>query len=234
MTFDDIYFRAQPIVAQVANEYARKFHGFGADGSDFGQEFLLWMHRNQAMLVEQFELLGDERFDRYLAKCLRNEAVDYGLDIKAQALGYERQDLYFYSIGELKVLLDCVFDRQKWLEPPQSDGSRSAKRPAEGNNWVATLADVADGFSKLKHEDQELLRDHHERGWTNRELAKLHGVSESVQSYRHGAACKRLQEKLGGPAPKPMRKSETDPAWRGRRAISNATARAITSNSYDE
>lgn len=234
MTFDDIYFRAQPIVAQVANEFARKFHGFGADNHDFGQEFLVWMVKNEDMLVRQFEELGDERFDRYLARCLRNEASDYGLDIKAQALGYERQDLYFYSIGEVKVLLDCVFDRKKWLEPPQSDGSRSAKRPAEGNNWVTTLADVADAFSKLKLEDQELLRDHHERGWNNRELAKLSGVSESVQSYRHGAACKRLLDKLGGPAPKPMRRSETDPMWRGRRAITNATARAITSGHYDE
>lgn len=233
MTFRDLYDRYQNLVAAIANEYGRKGYTFGADSNDFGQEFYLWIVANQERLAEKFEELGEERFEKYLARCLRNEGKDYLVDIKAQSLGYERRDLAWYTVNELKKLLDCVFDEQAWHEPPKSDG-RSTKAPAEGGNWITTLADVAGALKKIPTVDQELLRDLHERGWTNGELADLHNVSDQVMSYRHGAACKRLLEQLGGERPAPMRQSATDPAWRGRRAVTNAAARAMTSSDYEE
>src|SRR5690606_26210954 len=142
---------------------------------------------------------------------------------KAQAVGYERSDLYFYTTGELRVLLDSVFDQQAWHNPPQSD-VRSQKSPAEGNNWLTTLADVSLAFKKLPREDRETILDFHDRGWTNKELADMHGVSEQVMSYRHNRALKRLQRLLGGPKPNPMKPNDGDPIWRGRRAISNRQA----------
>jgi RNA polymerase sigma factor (sigma-70 family) len=233
-TFEQLYDDYRHLLDSVANEFGRTNHQHGAEGADFAQELAMWLMGNAERVSAQEQELEGRQFAKWLSRCLRNECLDYALDIKAQAAGYERRDLHFYTKGELKVLLDAVFDEEAWLHPPQVEGGRSPKAPAEGNNWVATLSDVARAFDKLDEDDREMLRDFHERGWRNGELAKMHGVTEAVMSYRHGAVLGRLLKVLGGPAPKPMRKSETDPTWRGRHAISNAAARARTAGDYED
>lgn len=233
ITFETIWSEFSHVVEGVAASFGRTTHQYGADATDFQQEAVCWMLDKQDMLAEKWEQLGDEEFTRYLDRCITNEMKDYSVDIKAQALGYERHDLHFYSKGELSFLLDCVFDKQKWLEPPQSEG-RSTKAPAEGGNWMATLADVSQGFDQLKPDDKRLLREFHQFGHMNKDLAMHYGVTEATMSARHTRALGRLLKKLGGSSPRPMRPGDTRDPWRGRHAISNATSRAIQSSHYDE
>lgn len=232
-TFETLWSDFSHVVEGVAVSFGRTTHQYGADYSDFHQELALWMIDKANMLAEKREELGDEEFTRWLERCLENESKDYAVDVKAQALGYERHDLHFYTKGELSFLLDCVFDKQKWLEPPQSEG-RSTKAPSEGGNWIATLADVSQGFDQLPQADKILLREFHQFGHRNVDLAEAYGVTEATMSSRHTRSINRLLKKLGGSAPRPMRPGDTRDPWRGRHSVSNAHALAVTRNQYDE
>lgn len=53
-------------------------------------------------------------------------------------------------------------------------------------------------------------------------------------SYRHSQALKRLISHLGGEKPRHMRADVPHDPFRGRHAVSNAAARAMTSHQYEE
>ena len=231
--FETIWSSFSHVVEGVAASFGRTTHQYGADATDFQQEAVVYILDNIHKLAEKWEEMGDEDFTKYLARVIENEAKDYAVDVKAQALGYERHDLHYYSKGELSFLLDCVFDKQKWLEPPQSEG-RSYKDPAHGGSWVATLADVSQGFDQLGKDDKRLLREFHQFGHMNKDLAMAYEVTEATMSARHTRALGRLLKKLGGSSPRPMRPGDTRDPWRGRKPISNATARAVQSSYYEE
>jgi hypothetical protein len=226
----------EPMIESIAAEYGRRHRVHGADLEDFGQELRLWVIKNEAKVLEWLdpELWEPKAGEKMLAKSLRNEAKDYGVDIKAQAVGYERSDLHWYSKGEVKSLLPNVFNPDAWQEPPKSEG-RSTKAPSEGGNWVTTLADVAQAIAKLDLYDQSILRAFHKDGWTNKMMADVEKVSESLMSYYHDRAVSRLVKVLGDEQPKPMRtQSDKRDPWRGRRAVTNSTARSINSRTYDD
>ena len=152
-TFEEFLPVVQPIVEQVASEYGRKTWRHGATNEDYSQELYCYLIENEQQVAEWLAEYEPKQFERFLARVLRNECKDYARDIKAQALGFERRDEFFYSRGEVKALLPAVFDPEAWLNPPQSEG-RTEKRPSEGNNWATTLADVAAALDKLDAEDQ--------------------------------------------------------------------------------
>lgn len=235
MIADDLLESIAPMINSIAAEYGRRHRFHGADQSDFSQELWCWVLENQDKVQEWLdpEQWEPKAGERMLAKSLRNESSDYGVDIKSQALGYERADLHWYSKGEVKSLLPTVFNPDAWEEPPVSEG-RSTKAPSEGGNWIATLADIAQAFSKLDTEDQVLLRKFHERGWTNKMMAQGEHISEQLMSYRHDRAVSRLVKILGGEKPRPMREQEGRDPWRGRHVVSNSAARAYQSAVYDE
>ncbi|MGZ6788320.1 MAG: hypothetical protein ACXVGN_00155 [Mycobacteriaceae bacterium] len=231
-TFEQFWPAVQNIVTQVANEYGRRNRIHGADPDDYGQELVVWLIENQDQVAAWFEELEPKEFEKYVAQALRNQSADYSLDIKAQATGYERSDLYFYTKGELKSLLPAVFDESKWLEPPQSEG-RSTKAQSEGNNWVTTLADVSRALGTLHADDRDILTAVYKDGWTNSLLADMTGTSEANASWQHDRAITRLQQALGGGAPE-MRAQETRDPWRGRHSLGNSQARAMTGADYEQ
>lgn len=218
----------EPMILAIAAEFGRRHRVHGADHEDFAQSLRLWAWQNQATLEEWSVEKEPEDFERYVARVLRNEALDLGVDIKAQAVGYKRDDLTWYSKGELRQLLPSVFDAEKWHEPPQSDG-RSVKSYAEGNNWVAILSDVSRAYDSLEKDDREILFAFHAEDHTNKMLAERQGISEQLMSYRHDKAIDRLLTALGGPRPQ-MR----DDLWSGRRAVGNAQAAAMTKATYGD
>lgn len=235
-TFEDLYAEYQPTIAGVAAEYGAKARRWGAEASDFAQEFACWMLENEAWLAgKRAEIEDPDEFGRFLARCLRNEAKDYMLDIRDQAGGQPRRDAYFYTEGEVKALLPLIWDIDQWTNPPQSeDGGRSSKPANEGGNWIATLADVSRAFSQLDHEDKHILQMFHRDNYRNKEMAQVYKTSEATMSYRHGRAVKRLLKLLGGPKPRYMRPDDPYNPWRGRHAVSNAHARALTRSTYED
>ncbi|HET6917252.1 MAG TPA: hypothetical protein VFH56_14255 [Acidimicrobiales bacterium] len=234
MTWEDY----EPLSAAIAAEYARKFRRYGAETADVWQELRLWLASHPGKLAE-WEALEDEKATtKMVARTLRNHASLCCQELKAQVLGYSLRDLVWYARGELSVLLDHMFDQESWSNPPEQDGEkRRGGDPATGNNWLATLSDVSRAFDQLKDADRDLLYLYHRDGKTNVDLARRRGVSEQAQSRMHHRALGRLLDLLGGEKPRNTH-DQTDcecSEYVGtRRVVSNAGARAMTENQYDE
>lgn len=234
---NDLFDELAPMVTTIASEYGRMHRVHGAEVSDFTQTLYAWVVENENQVREWLdpEFFEEKDGTRLLAASLRNEAKDYSVDVKAQALGYKRSDLYWYGKNEVRGLLPSMFNKEAWHEPPQSEG-RSVKAPSEGGNWIATLADVAQAFIRLDEYDQQILRRLHEDGWTNVLLAEVTGISEQLMSYHHDRAITRLVKLLGGEMFQQSRQTgaaaERDP-FRGRRAVTNSTARVYQSKEYN-
>ena len=229
----DLLTELAPMVEGIASEFGRSNRVYGAEAGDFSQELYLWIVENEDQVRQWLdpELYGEKEGTRLLAGTLRNRARGCAVDIKAQALGYKTSDLQWYSRNEVKNLLPLVFNEDSWHEPPRSEG-RSAKAPSEGGNWIATLADVAQAFAKLKPADQNLLRGFHADDWTNRMMAEAENVTHQAMSERHDRAIDRLVQLLGGTQPpQPLR--PRDP-WQGRRSVTNSAARAYQGAIYDD
>lgn len=233
---DELLSEVGPIIEAVAHDYARRYRNFGGEHEDFVQESLLWLFDHPQKILLWADADAEPHGMKKLARALRNNAHDYGEDLKAQATGYNRDDLVYYSKASVRELLPKVFDAEAWVYPEQGEeGRRTASDPAAGNNWVATLADVAQAFERLGDEDKNLLRSFHaEPEWTNNELAEFYGVSKQTMSDWHDRAVKRLLDLLGGPRPRQEHNEDCAHEFRGRRAISNAHARAIQQSAYEE
>lgn len=229
--YDTIY----PIVESVATDFGRKFWRYGIDSNDIGQSLWEWCLKHPNKLDTW---LSEDNGERPLVVTLRNEALRLGVEAKASYLGYSAEDLSWYSKKELqKVLLPAIFDEEAWTEPPVSeDAGRSGRDPATGGNWVALLADVSRAFSGLSFEDQAMLRAFHQDGRTNKLMAEMTGVSEQAMSRQHARAIGRLHRLLGGDRPRSTHDSECECGQYvgGRRAISNAAARAAQEGYYEE
>lgn len=210
----DLFDSVEPMIASIAAEYGRRHHVHGADAEDFQQQLRIWVLEHKQKVGKWLDA-DPEGGMKMLAKSLRNEAKDYALDIKAQAVGYDPGDLYFYGKTEVRALLPSALDPEVVLE-------------GAPDGLVAARADVAAGFKRLGPEDRALLEGFHLSGWTNKMMAQAEGVSEQLMSYRHTRAVNRLVKILSGSGQKPQR----DP-WKGRSAIGNGHAQAITGSDYE-
>lgn len=223
----------EDMIQSVAAEFTRRYRRYGMEREDCAQELRLWVHRHPGKVDEY---LAEAHGEKMLGRTLRNEAQRFGETAKAQCLGYSLDDLYWWEKGEVEALLPAVFEPESWLEPPVSeDGGRSGRSPATGGNWIASLADLSQAFSKLAPEDQSLLRLYHETGLPNKVVAEMAGVDDSTASRRHDRAIGRLHKVLGGRRPRSTHEDGCECDVVGsRRAMSNAAARAVTDNNYQE
>ena len=235
LSFEALWSEFEPIVQSVSYEFGAKGHRYGAEHDDFRQEFVCWMLDNEKKLSAKHEQIGDpDKFGRYLAGCLRNQGLDYLVDIRDAAGGQPRHGAYFYTEGEIQNLLPSMFDPEKWHDPPVSDGGgRSVGSPATGGNWIATLADISRAYSSLNIEDRDIIKAFYKDGARNVTLAGEYSISEAAMSSRHHRALTKLHKALGGAKPSPMRAEVPGDPFRGRHAISSAHARALTSSYYE-
>lgn len=240
---DELLTTLAPIMESVAHDMSRRYSNYGGSHEDFYQEAWIWVasHPKKIALWFDPDLTAPKVGEKMLAQTLRNELADIGEDLKAQHLGYSRDDLSHYSRAMLRELLPSMFDDEAWLHPEQGTGERRAPSdPAAGGNWVATLADVSRAYDSLDASDRDLLAAFHRDEYSNKLLSEMHDVTEQTMSYRHDQAVKRLLKALGGPkdlggADAKAHDAECEHAWRsGRRAVSNASARAYQQSVYEE
>lgn len=236
---DEIISAVGPIVESVAADISRRYRQFGLGQDDASQENWVWVYDHPHKVMDWFDpdITSPKAGEKMLARTLRNHLSDYGEDLKAQHLGYSREDLVYYSKASLKELLPSMFDREAWIYPERNDGERvRGGDPATGGNWIATLADISRAFDRLDDGDRDLLRMFHEAPvWRNKDAANYFGITEQVMSYRHDAAVGRLLKLLGGPKPKAQHFDDCDHDYVGtRRSVSNAAARSIQESYWEE
>lgn len=211
MKFEEFHPLLASTINAIATEYGRKGHWYGASHEDFAQEMVAWLLARQADIGRRFAE-DTEEATRYAAKCLRNECKDYLTTMKAQASG-DRGSQYDYERDEIKALLPAFFDRADSESLPE--------------HVLDAMADFKRVFNDLPAYDRGVLEAFYWSDYSNKLLAEMHGVSEATMSYRHNRAVLRLQKLLGST------ESGRDP-FKGRRAVSNAAARARTNNQYED
>lgn len=249
---DSIIEAVGPVVESVAADMSRRYRRYGLDQADGSQQGWLFVYQHPAQMLRWFD---EDNYSpavacKILARSLRNELENYGQDLKAQAVGYSRDDLAWYDKAMVRALLPAMFDPEAWLDgglPANGDededeaNTKRARRKtvllSEGNNWIATLADLSQAYAKLGKDDRDILAAFHRDSWQNNMLAEVYGISKQTMSDRHDRAVKRLVDLLGGPKPAwPHDGSCEHPfnGWVGRRAVSNAAARAAQDSYWDE
>ncbi len=225
------------IVCSSAIATARGFKGF-ATHDDIQQELWLWVLASKHKIARWRVDMNDEDFEKMLRRVFRDVGTKYCREQKAEALGYKLGDEFYYTTGMLKEILPSVFDRDAWINPPPVKGegaqnsSRRSRTLDEGFNWVATLADVARAVDTLPERDQNLLRLVFSDAGARKDLAQSESVTVRAIDHRVDRALRHLLDALGGP--KWLSEGEDRrPGGYGRKAISNAHARAITDSDYD-
>jgi DNA-directed RNA polymerase specialized sigma24 family protein len=239
-----LYEKAEIVARGVSRDYP------DSDRDDLTQEALMWAVEHPGKIASWLE--HDEGIGRVVVamkKACRRSAVKQ----RALARGDETFiDDCWYSTEMLKGfgrgsgqrgLLHLVFDDDAWTNPEatgDSPGVRTKKDPAEGNNWLATLSDVSAALDKLSREDPKawsLLVLHYKQQYTYDEIgaALTPPVSKQRVLDRIDRAVRKVQDLLGGPKPQ---KDPAEPGWEdgpgSRYVLSNAAARAITDNQYED
>lgn len=227
----------KPTVEMAANAAMRRYHQY-VDREDMVQTAWLWVFDHDSKVNQWLnEDVENETTDgaKRLYTSIFNECCNLGEDCKAATLGYQRSDLKYFHRNELGALLDAMFDREAWTEPPvNEDGGRKSTIAGEGGNWITTLADCSRAFDLLPERDRTLLAAFHQLGYSNQELAERAGVADSTMSDWHKASLRRLEQQLGGRPPRESHDADCTHVWRGRHSVSNEASRARQSSYYDD
>ena len=216
------------------------------DRDDIVGHLLEWTTNNARRLNEWDEHKPNDEYVRLVTAVLYDEAHIYARRQKALRFGHPTSDDFFYTKGMIEDILPTVLDesRETWLNVPakafdEFDGGRPTKALSEGNNWLATLADVARAYARLNIDDKKLLRDTYLYGISSSTLAEAASEEITRQGVdkRIERALRRLWRELGGPewiAPdeRPRRREREDGPGT-RRAMSNAAARALTDSQWE-
>ena len=121
---------------------------------------------------------------------------------RAEAIGGQLSDMYWYTVPVIEELLDDVWRYIDWLPSPTIERERGQSSPSEGNNRTAMMIDVATALAQLPKDDQELLRDRYADGgaYIDALAAKLDMTPDGVRK-RIDRILKKLVDKLGGEPP---------------------------------
>lgn len=232
---DENFAGASSVSLSAARAVKRRYPT--ADTDDLTQVGLMWCIEHP----RKFREYVDNFEDRKLYKALYNYMSNYARSERAKYHGYSLEDEVFYSKRMLKGdgrrpgLLHYVFDRSSWESPPAPDGAgRRTGDPAEGGNWLALMCDVDRAVQTLSSDDRTLLTEHFLFEVTYEALGRRIGVSKTTAAKYVDRAVARVQDALGGSRP---RQDPPEEDWRqepvyvgGRRAITNAHARALLEN----
>lgn len=168
---------------------------------DIQQEIMVWVvkHPNK---VEEYQD-GTERGKGKLLKSMFNAGLNFAQKEKATVLGYKVEDNYYYELGLIRDVLGLIWDEEAWTNPPQPVEQAKVKHKAlnEGNNYLATLADISRVVAQLSPEEQYLLKEHYHEGITSAELARRLDITVGSVDGRIGRAVRKVQRLLGGPRP---------------------------------
>lgn len=242
---DEKYEQLMVLALTAARSAKRRYPT--SDVEDLQQIALMWCVEHPRKLTAYLTDDDARRGVRMLTASMRNHAKKYARDERAQHFGYFLEDEAWYSKRMLKGdgnkpgLLHYVFDQENWRKPPPGDGAgRTKGDPAEGGGWLTMMCDLSAALEKIDAGEWGLLEEHFHRGSTYQDIGDAASVSKATIAKRIDRAVRHVQEQLGGQRP------QDDPAEDGidaayaeahyvgtRRAISNAHARAITSNQWE-
>jgi len=224
----------RPAAASVARRY-RSEVTYG----DLAQEGYLWALRHPGTVRSRLE--DGKRGEYRLIAQLAGHMQSVARAEKASRAGYSPDDEVFYSKGMIEKALPAVWDITHMIRPPlegEPGGGRSTKDPAAGNDWLATVVDVRAAWdaADLTEDQRKALELRYRHRLSQQGVADAQGTAKSTANERINGGLRALIDTLGGRRPEGCAwDCECRPEPVGsRRAISNAAARALTDQGYDE
>lgn len=197
------------IAATATNSVMLRFNKY-VEASDVRQECLLAAASKENKIVGWLRQEGDsevKRGERSLLKYLQKKAEVYARTQKAETLGYQLEDEYFYQGGLIEALIAVMATGDyelagQILDPAQVGGRRKKTLASEGNNIIALVADADAAFQKLTSRDQQILMLKFGNGLSSQEIADQMGVTRQRidQLLRRGV--RKMIESLGGANPR--------------------------------
>lgn len=236
----EILDQCEPNIKVAAAQVARRYRGY-VTFSDMEQEAQIWVMTHPRTVFDRLQdgKRGNDRITRQLAKHLHSIARTE----KASVSGYNPEDEVFYSQAVVEMILPALWDETLMVQGPQGEPSegRSNSDPSEGGNWQVMVADVRAAYDRSDLDVRQrvaLVMRYHEQA-TLTEIGRALEVSKQGAQGVVRSALGRLVNYLGGTDPHHScgYECECGRSYGGpgsRRAISNATARAITDGNYDE
>lgn len=204
----------EKFIPYAARTVAYKYARWGVSVDDCKSEILTWYYSDKGQKNITRWLSNDPQQTTRIRYTFTDLARRYAEAEKAQRLGYDPEDVQWYSASLVEALLplalDPTFDGTGSLDYDQpenrSRGSRSKKDPAENNDLLAMVVDVRRALDGLGD-------------WVRE------GVCDSEPGVPlHDSAVEAIVAFLGEPRP-----------FTGRRSVkSNAQAQAETRSQADE
>lgn len=203
------------LAATEAAALARRWPHLERD--DIQQEILLWAleHAESGSELSVEELGEDEYRER--RRALRWRLRDAGARYcrrqerdrrreRAAVLGYDVVDEAFYSLAQLRGLVEQYFAEGVTERPPlgRADSVTRTGDPAEGGTWTATLVDVERGLRAVRPAYLQRLWDRlgpADAGLSDEEYGWRVGLTEHQVRGRLRTALRALQNALGGQNP---------------------------------
>jgi DNA-directed RNA polymerase specialized sigma24 family protein len=185
------------VVDAVASEYSKRFKM--VELKDIKQSLYQWFSEHPNKLKE-WESIGDKDAKNLIYRSLRNQALDYCQEWKANTSGYETSDLYYYEAGIVEALLPSVLRGEINVgHKLDLGGVRGTSAPAEGGNLMAMMIEIDYAYWKLSKDDRKILFLRHAESLEYKLIADtLELGSEDTARMRQRRALSRLIRKLGG------------------------------------
>lgn len=200
---DELVHEYEDMVRQVAADYGRRYQM--VDPNDIAQELWMWFLTHPVKVREWRKLEDPKESDRLFARSLRNQAEDFCQREKARTIGYDYDDLFWYSKEFVKTLIPAVLsDDWKRIEQSLDGGGKNPKPVSEAGDWMAYAADIRKAFDSLSEEEQNLVFMFYAQdvdGATLHEQAAPDRPSARAAMMAANRALTKIVKKLGGHKP---------------------------------
>jgi DNA-directed RNA polymerase specialized sigma24 family protein len=185
------------VIDAVASEYSKRFKM--VELKDIKQSLYQWFFEHPNKLNE-WEKIGEKDAKNLIYRSLRNHALDYCQEWKANTSGYETSDLYYYEAGLVEALLPSVLRGEISIGHKLDLGGVTGTRaPAEGGNLMAMMIEIDYAYWKLSKDDRKILFLRHAETLEYKLIADILELgSEDTARMRQRRALNRLIRKLGG------------------------------------
>jgi RNA polymerase sigma factor (sigma-70 family) len=195
--------------ALACNSIMLRFNKF-VDADDLRQECYLAAAEKQTKIAGWLRREGKsdvKQGERSTLKYLQKRAEKYARQQKANKLGYEVDDEYFYQSGLIEGLLSVLATGDyelagQILDPADAGGRRKKSLPSEGNNIIALVSDVDRAFKRLSERDKQILMLKHASGLSSQEIADQMGVTRQRIDQLLHRGVRKMVEELGGSNPR--------------------------------
>lgn len=223
----------KPILERSAWQVARAY-GDWVSLSDAQAHLWLFVVANEPRLAEY---MSRENGERILTVILQQEARTWAIKERATVSGYSPEDLTWYSLAQIRDLLPDVYDYEGWQSSGGSATERSSKPIANATgDRLASIIDVSMALKKLPGQHQDILACHFQDGNDFEFIARVYDSTSEAIRKRIERMLKAIQGHLGGARPTDPYEAingQFDTRSKGRKAVSNAAARAATDNAWD-